>query len=310
MGSLRVLIRRCSFFAHIGAVSGVMPFTKATGTEAGKKVLANKDKTAMVSAAKTVAACEARKRRVSEPPAPTSPLPAVTPAAPPASAPAPRSRPAPEALAYDPLGHIMFCSRHHTDVREAAAAEAAEAAAKARVEHEVGHSIWDDRVLGRGVEELTTLPCPGCAVVCGVKLVGNLARGAGGGALLFQCRECATERPLVRSEVLDTGKRGRPADANTQRVVSAFMLGGNGLQGAPPPSSRVRAWTSRVSLKCGLRLLPVASPLYYCISDLLFLFNFALSCGCPCLETTPTCTSTLQEAALRAEEEAPGPQQG
>lgn len=126
----------------------------------------------------------------------------------------------------------MLCSRHHTDVREAAAAEAAEAAAKTRVEHEVGHSIWDDRVLGRGIEELTTLPCPGCAVVCGLKLVGNLARGAGGGALLFQCRECATERPLFRSEVLDTGKRGRPADANTQQEVSAFMLGGNGLQNA------------------------------------------------------------------------------
>ena len=86
-----------------------------------------------------------------------------------------------------------------------------------------------DNVLGAGVEELTTQPCPGCQETgCGVKMVGSKSRGAGGGgALLFGCVECDTERPLNRSAPLGTGNtRGRPIDANTQRAVNAFILGG------------------------------------------------------------------------------------
>ena len=56
------------------------------------------------------------------------------------------------------------------------------AAAEERVEREVGHSYWDDRVLGAGVEKLTSEPCRGCSEEgCGVKLVGR-SRGRGRGS--------------------------------------------------------------------------------------------------------------------------------
>jgi hypothetical protein len=46
------------------------------------------------------------------------------------------------------------------------AAAAETETAEVRVEHNVGQSYWDvpedDRVLGTGVEELTTQLCPGC----------------------------------------------------------------------------------------------------------------------------------------------------
>ena len=210
-----------------------MPFTSVTATASAKRMHDGVTKAAKVVANTTQVARAAYQRRFSAPGGQVkSPLSGVTIAPPPASAPPRTSQPGPR-FTYDHGDAYMSEQVRRGPAYDAMAADVAATAAVDRLEFEVGHSYWDDQVLGAGVEELTTQPCPGCGKTgCGVKLVGSKARGAGGGgALLFGCVECDTERPLNRSAPLDTGNtQGRPVDANTQRVVTAFILGGCGLQ--------------------------------------------------------------------------------
>ena len=128
--------------------SGKMPFTSVTATASAKRMHDGVTKAAKVVADTTQVARAAYQRRFSAPGGQVkSPLSGVTIAPPPASAPPRTSKPDPR-FTYHHGDAYLYTYRRYGLANDAMVADVATTAAEDRLEFEVGHSYWDDHVLG------------------------------------------------------------------------------------------------------------------------------------------------------------------